>query len=518
MYLSTRIRSARLALCASLLALAGQPVRGADISGSIRFSDENFSVEVRTTGESLSMVARGCNSFDLAVATKARGSGLVLRGANGADLGTIGYGKFIESRTCGAERYTTELIFGAPTTTRWIPEEDTVRGTRSIKYAASLSAAQIHFDPPLALTIFDKNTKARPIKVSGVSTIAMRGETSVVYSLDAIHFLTAGGAIYRNGGFAAADEFSLASGSQRFAMPAVGQGSEITFDAPADRPTRFSLYYPSDGPHVLAFFGDDRQREPTSVNSLRVDGKGLLTPEIAIVGAGPIVVERGLFHFLLPREQLAADSLELSLGSVGVDVHDVRVASSDGSILDLSSTASGPYEPTLSYASVPGSVALSLLLRVRVPKTWEPGEYTISATVTSEGELHREIPVTIRVVDPYRTARVVLLTTLGAILTALVLWMFVRRQKVKSREADARVVFFQKSEAEYARVRERIEVLLASEPEWPEVDELLEQFVAKRLQTVLTRQQWNAISELSEQQKSRGVLEVLERALARFAA
>ena len=140
----------------------------------------------------------------------------------------------------------------------------------------------------------------------------------------------------------------------------------------------------------------------------------------------------------------------------------------------------------------------------------------MAVTVTGEGDLRREIPVTIQVEDPYRTARTALLATLGAILIALVLWMLIKKRRIQSEQADARVVFFQRHDAEYARVRERIELLLASETQWPEVEELLDQFSAKELQTVLTPQQWNAITELSKQQKSREVLETLDRALAKF--
>ncbi len=516
MSLSSHIRIARIALGASLLALLSHAGQCAQISGSIRFSDEDFSLEVRTTGTSLSLSSRGCNNFDLAVGTQGRKSQVLLRDANGATIGTIGSGKFVEARACGAERYSTEVIFGAPATTTWNPEADAVRGSKRIKYTASLSPTQIRFDPALALTIFDRSTRARPIKVSGVASIAVQEAASILYSSDAIHFLTTGGTIHRNGGFTGADEFSLSSGSQRFVLPAVGRGSEITFDAPADRPTSLSLYYPIDGPHVLAFFGDDKQREPTSVSSLRVDGKGLLTPEIKILSAGPIVVKRELLHFLSPQEQLATGSLEIHLGSAGVEVRDVRVETSDANILELGQTASGPYEPVLSYATLPGSVPLELTLRARVPKTWEPGEHAVAVTVTGEGDLRREIPVTIQVEDPYRTARTALLATLGAILIALVLWILIKKRRIQSEQADARVVFFQRHDAEYARVRERIELLLASETQWPEVEELLDQFSAKELQTVLTPQQWNAITELSKQQKSRDVLETLDRALAKF--
>lgn len=516
MNLPTAVGRAGFALCASMLAWGSHASLAAQIGGSIRFGDEHFSVEVRTTGESLSLITRGCNNFDLAVAAAKRGSRLLLHSAKGTQLGAVGDGKFIEVRTCGAERYITELALGAPRTTKWVPEADAAPGGRRIRYTASLAPTELRFDPPIDVAIFDGNTKTRRIKVSGVAKIATQGEPAVLYSSGALHFLTAGGTIHREGGFTAADQFSLASGSEFLAPPAVGQGSEITFDAPADQPTGFSLYHPTDGSHVLAFSADAGQRDPTSVSTFRVDGRSLLTPEFSVVRVEPVVVERGFFHFLSPQAQLATGSFELRLGSAGVEVREVRIASADGRLLELSEDPSGPYSPTLTYASVPGSVPLELLLRARVPKTCEPGGRTIAVTVTSEGELHREIPVTINVVDPHRMTRAVLLASLGAILSALLIWTFLKRQTTKSREADTRVVFFHQHEEEYAEIRERIEVLLTSEPEWREAEELLTQFAEKRLQTVLTLQQWSAIDELSKQQKSREVLEALDRALARF--
>jgi hypothetical protein len=89
---------------------------------------------------------------------------------------------------------------------------------------------------------------------------------------------------------------------------------------------------------------------------------------------------------------------------------------------------------------------------------------------------------------------------------------------MKAHEADARVVFFQQNHEECVRVRERVEVLLASEPEWPAVAALLEQFAARRLEPLLTPQQRKALGELAAQRKSREVLELLERSLARFEA
>src|SRR3712207_226067 len=90
MYMPHRVPRLRQAMSGIALALCCAVPMAADLSGSLRFGDGNFSVEVRTIGESLTLSARGCNTFALSFVPEAgRDSELLLSDANGKSLGTI---------------------------------------------------------------------------------------------------------------------------------------------------------------------------------------------------------------------------------------------------------------------------------------------------------------------------------------------------------------------------------------------------------------------------------------------
>src|SRR5690606_30727223 len=68
MYRLSRRYSLRCAAVSGCLAmLASAAASGTQVSGWIRLSDENFAVDVHTTGSSLTLAARGCNNFDLSL-------------------------------------------------------------------------------------------------------------------------------------------------------------------------------------------------------------------------------------------------------------------------------------------------------------------------------------------------------------------------------------------------------------------------------------------------------------------
>src|SRR5690606_11766303 len=159
-------------------------------------------------------------------------------------------------------------------------------------------------------------------------------------------FATPEGTSRREGGFLASDELSLTAGSRNLALPREARAAEIAFEGTGNRPVSFSLYYPISGPHVLAFFADDAQREPVTLASLRIDGEQQLTPSFELNRAEPLIVERSFFHFLSSREETPIASLELQLGSAGIDVRRVQIDSAGGT-LELAADPSGPFESSL---------------------------------------------------------------------------------------------------------------------------------------------------------------------------
>jgi len=130
----------RLAFIFCTLAISTiHAAQGAEIGGSIRFSDENFSFTVQTVDQGLRLQSRGCNNFDLALLPADRNAALLLRDRDGRSLGTIGNERMIETRTCGGDRYTTALTFNAPTSIKWTPQSDELIGGKKVKYAAQLA-------------------------------------------------------------------------------------------------------------------------------------------------------------------------------------------------------------------------------------------------------------------------------------------------------------------------------------------------------------------------------------------
>jgi len=495
--------------------LASAAASGTQVSGWIRLSDENFAVDVHTTGSSLTLAARGCNNFDLSLVAPSPRSAVQLHDTRGNNVGTIGPGRVLESRTCGSERYTTELIFAAPSTVTWTPEADETRATKQVKYEAILPATQIRFDPPVTFTVFDSNRRARPTRIPSVASVTVPQDGRLSYRSEALRFATPEGTIRRDGGFLASDELSLTAGSRNLALPRDARAAEIAFEGTGNRPVSFSLYYPINGPHVLAFFADDAQREPVTLASLRIDGEQKLTPSFALNRAEPLVAERSFFHFLFSREQTPTASLELQLGSAGIDVRNVRIESV-GRTLEFAPEPSGPFEPSLTFPKVMGGVAFEVFVRAHVPATWQAGERTATATVRSEGGLERQIPITIQVVDRHARTRAVLLFVLAAIVIGIALRMLATRRKLRARDADALVLFYQNHHDEYVRVREQVETMLAGEPSWDETEALLTRFTQRGLQAILTAQESEQLEGLMKAHKARAALELIEQAIAKF--
>lgn len=514
----TLLRIALLALCGSSLGGWYDIALGAQVSGSIRFADENFDIDVHTRESSLELTARGCNNFDLSLASPGQGASIELRDSKNALLGTIAASKILESRTCKSDRYLTELMFAQPTTTKWLPRADDSLGTKKVQYVATLSPVEIRFDPAIELTIFDKNKRARPIRVSGVARASIQGNGELVFSSDALHFQTTAATIRRHGGMTASDQFSLSSDGRLLTPPEVGSGSEMTLAALPNEPIALSLYYPLRGPHVLAFFEDEAQGTPTSLASLRAGSEQLLTPELAVVRADTMTLDRGAFDFLSGEDKLARGSLVLNIGTAAAEVRDVQIVSNHENLtIEQGSAPEGV--PSVRYASVPGGMPFEVPLRVRIPQAWKPGEHSIPITVSSEGGLERQIPLTVKITDRHGTTRALLLGVLAAIVVALGIGAVAKRRRAQSQEAAIRTHFIQRQYDDLVRYRERVEGLLASDSlTWLQVEQLFHEFQAARMQTGLTPSQWHAVSEAAKQEKPRETLEALERALARFDA
>lgn len=510
------VRKATLAASIAGLVWLGVSPQAADISGSIRFAEEDFFVEVRTTGTSLLLSARGCNNFELSLPIEDRSSSISLFDANDKRLGTANATKLIEARTCGVERYSNELIFDAPTLTRWTPQADESRGTKKIAYTSALAAREIRFDPSVQLTIFDKSTRARPLRIAGVTKVAIEGEAPLLFSSDALHFSTPGGTITKEHGFGAGDSFGLASTGKAMPLPEVGRGSKIAFEAPPDQPTRVSLYYPLRGPHTLAFFKDEAQRTPTAISSLRVDGRQLLTPELSVIRVEELRLQRGPFDFLSGRERRATGLLVISFGSVGVDVRDVRIASGNPNVLSLGTRATTSGQDVLTFDAVPGGTPMEIMLSARIPNGWAPGEHTLGATVSAEGGLERQIEIPVDVIDRYANARMAVLAIIAALVLALVFRAVAKRHRAQAEDASIRARFIQQHYDEYVRTRERIESLLAADPQWSDAQAVLDDFQRKNLQSALAHQYWNAVSASAQQRKPRETLEALDRGIARL--
>jgi hypothetical protein len=497
-----------------IVALFSTSAFGVDVGGSIRFSDENFSVDIQTTDRVLRLTALGCNNFDLLLQPASRSAELVLHDSRGRNLGSLAGERTIETRTCGEERYSTQISFGAPTRTTWIPQADELVGAKKVKYSAKLSPTEIRFEPPIEMLVYEKNTRSRPVRIANVASAAVQGELPVIYSSNALHFSTARGVIHRTGGFAPNDEFFVESESQRFSRPANGQAEEIAFTGPSDRPASLSLYYPIGGPHILAFGSDEGQREPTQLRSLRIDGEQLLTPPFAILRSEPLIVKRGFFRFF-SGNGLTGGAVQIQLGSEGSDVSNIRVTSSAPTILQLAQSASGPFAPSLEIAKIHGAAPLDIALQFRSHDDLSLGPHNYKLIVTGEGGLRRDIPITVDVTDPFAGTRTLVFVGFIALIVALALWWGIKRQRAASRSADIRAIFFQKHYGDYSEIRERIEDALASDITWLKAATVLEEFEEKQLQTALTTQQWNGIRELAVQQKAREALEALDRALAR---
>ena len=510
--------SFHIAACVCLSVFAWHVALPEAISGSIRFGDENFELEVRTLGSSLPLSARGCSNFDLSFASAAPGAALELQNAKGIAIGTVGASKIVEARTCKADRYLTEFVFAAPTTTQWHPHADESLGTKKVRYAANLAPTEIRFEPAIELTIFDQNKRVRPIRVAGVARARLQGEAQLAFSSDALHFRTAGALIRRDGGFTGSDLFSLSTQGRPLTPPEVGRGSEIALDADSEEPASLSLYYPSRGPHVLAFFKDEAQGLATALGSLRVDGTQRLMPELTVVRTDTLTLERGPFDFVVGTDQFVTGSIVLSIGKTGIEVRDIELHSNSPE-LNFGDGASADGTRTLSYATVAGGVPFEVPLRMRVPISWNPGEHSIAVAVSSEGGLRRQIPLTVSVIDRHSTTRIALLAVLAAIVIAIGASAVAKRRKAQSQEAAMRTRFIQRHYDDYARYRERVEGLGAFDsPEWSDVESLLREFVHEKLHSGLPPAQWHAIDEAAKQRQARETLQALERALARFEA
>lgn len=437
---TARWRSILLIACATV-SFAADSSLAVPIRGSIRFGDDEFSVEVRSTKQTLSIAARGCNNFDISLPADAPDSALTLVGIDNRTLATVAPGQLVESRTCGAERYFTELRFPATTVTTWTPVPDESRSARKVTYVASLSVAEIRFDPPVDLAIFDGTRQRRPVSVRRVAKIQRRGGTPIRFGADALHFRAVSGTIRRNGGFTSDDVFDLAAGTRPLVPPPLHHGTEIAFDASEERPATLSLYSLPHRPHVLAFFADEAQRTPTFVHSLRVNGVQALTPVLEVLRSDCIALERGPLDFLFAESRSATCSLVLSIGEPRIAVQNVRIESTDPSVLLVGRTFAGPYEAAIAHAHVPGAVPLEIPLRVHLTNAMPPGRHTVRLRVTGDGGLQRDVPLTVEIIDPFGRARTAALATLGAILAILLLRLLLQWHQSRRALAATRARF-----------------------------------------------------------------------------
>lgn len=510
------VRAAGLATCLSAMGWFGFAAYAADISGSIRFAADDFAVELRTTGRSLVLNARGCNNVDLALAQSGRASNLLLFSSTGRQIGSANASKLIEVRTCGSDHFANEIIFTEPTLTRWTPQADESRGTTKIAYAAVLPAREIRFDPAVQLTVFDRTKRARPLRVANVSRIALEGNGQLLYSSEALHFSTPAGTITKQGGFANGDSFELTSDGKALPLPKIGEGSTLTFASTPDQPTRLSVYYPSRGPHTLAFFKDDAQRTATFVASFRIDGRQLLTPDLVVLRVAEIALERGPFDLLTGKERVASGSLAISLGHAGQEVRDVRIASDLPSVLSLATTSTPGEHDALTLDSIPGGTPLELALNARIPNGWAPGEHTLGVNVSAEGGVERRISIPVRVADRYANARIAILAVIAALVLALVFRAVAKRRRAQAQDAAVRARFIQQHYDDYVRTRERIETLLANEPQWTDAQAVLDDFTRRNLHTALAPQHWSAVTAAAQQQKARETLEGLDGGIGKL--
>jgi len=490
--------------------------QAADIGGSIRFGDENFSLTIKTIDQRLHLQSRGCNNFDLTLLPAERNAAVVLRDQSGRNLGTIANERMIETRTCGNARYSTDLVFDTPTSITWTPQTDELIGGKRVKYAARLTPQRMTFDPPIELTVYEKNSRARPLRIADVASAEFQNALPALYSSNAVHFATPAGTIERKNGLTSDDEFFLESESQRFKRPANGHGEVIVFEAPNARtPTSVSLYYPVGGPNILAFTSDEGGREATPVKSLRVDDEQLLTPSFAVAHADSLTFKRDLFRFA-SGDHIAQGSVQVALGSTGADVTHIYVTSSDPTAVQLAAPPGSGFSPSIEIPKLAGGTTLDIAMRVRKPPDAPIGTSTIDLTVMSDGGLKRTIPITVNVTDPYARTRSALLSAMVILLIVVVAWTLIKRRRVESRAADQRAIYFQKHYGEYSEVRENIEMALASDVTWLKAAEVLEDFSEKRLEAALTPHQWTGIQQLAIEQKAREALEALDRAIARL--
>lgn len=509
------LRLAFVATCATASSLAWHDALSVDVSGSIRFGDENFELDVRTTDSLLPLDARGCNNFDLSFLPGTPAAKIEFRTAKGTPISTAGPSKVIEVRTCKAERYRTEVGFSEPTAVTWRPRADESLGTKKVRYTAHIAPTELRFDPPVDLTIFDQNKRVRPIRLADVAYASVQGGAQLALDADALHFRMAGAAIRREGGFTGSDSFSLNAEGRPLTPPAAGRGAEITLDAHPNQSASLSFYYPSRGPHVLALFKDETQATPTSLASLRIDGVQQFTPALTIVRADALTLERGPFDFIAGADAWVGGTLALIVGNAGVEVRDVSIESAHPEL--AFGTGDGP--GGVQYASVPGGVQFEVPFQVKIPSAWKPGDHVVAANVSSEGRLRQQIPLTVRVIDRHSRTRLIVLAILAAIVIAVIGRAVAKRNKARSQAATQRTHFIQQHYDDYAHYRERVEELLAAEShEWTNVEPLLQSFVDAKLHTGLPPAQWKAINEAAKERKARETLQAFERALARFDA
>ena len=88
------------------------------------------------------------------------------------------------------------------------------------------------------------------------------------------------------------------------------------------------------------------------------------------------------------------------------------------------------FSPSLDYPLFSTKVPLALIMRAKIPGSWDAGQRTLFASVRTADGYESQVPIEVKIVDSYSTARTTLTGMLGALLTATLIWIIVERRKL----------------------------------------------------------------------------------------
>jgi len=262
------------------------PAAGADLHGTIRLHNTaQFELTTSRMDTTYEITTSNSNDFQLVAAAFSGGDTLKAVTRDGMTLDVsldyhlVGPGDVLPDKE---QKIRVELQ--AVEDIVWVPEAISRPGYTTYRYHGIFTPRTVTFDPPVVFSLMEGDSKVGTTGSVPIRELHYTGHPQISLHTGSLSLRAHRIKLELEDGFQANDDFLIATGASPIKKPQAGSGTEIAFISNADNDSSvpLELYYPTGGPHVLAFFSDLKKSIGFDCNDLRIDGVHVLRTEAHI--------------------------------------------------------------------------------------------------------------------------------------------------------------------------------------------------------------------------------------------